>query len=210
MRPKEVAATKNRKASEASELAFLADCFRFHLRALPRWTAVDAGANIGNWTEAFLGYGFANVVSFEPVGFNFSALRQRFDGDRRVHAHQLALFNRRTNASAVTPGRSRASTAFYINPDSAGGIQAIALDSMHWETLDLLKLDLEGAELRALKGAARTIEERRPAIIVEVIDKHLARFKDTSQDLEAWLRERGYRHVAKQEPNWLYMAEEKC
>lgn len=208
MRPAEVRATKSRKASEASELAFLADCMRFHLRALPRWMAIDGGANIGNWTEALLAHGFQNVCAFEPVGFNFSRLQHRFRGDRRVHCLQTALLDKQLDVSMITPGKTRSSTAFYARPAADGGVPAYPIDSMHWETLDLLKLDLEGAELRALHGAQQTIEARRPAIIVEVIDKHLARFGDTSQALEAWMRERGYRSIAKREPNWLYLPQE--
>lgn len=44
------------------------------------------------------------------------------------------------------------------------------LDQFHFDTVDLLKIDVEGHELLVLKGAVTTIEKCSPVIIIEEND----------------------------------------
>lgn len=57
---------------------------------------------------------------------------------------------------------------------------------------NLIKLDLEGFELRALRGAKRTIEQARPWIICEVTERFLRRFDGSTEELFLFLEEYGY------------------
>ncbi|TDD24494.1 FkbM family methyltransferase [Nonomuraea diastatica] len=62
--------------------------------------------------------------------------------------------------------------------------------------VDFMKLDVEGFEPEVLKGAERTIERHRPALLMEIEDRHLGKYGRTSADVAGWLAERGYRmHV---------------
>lgn len=47
--------------------------------------------------------------------------------------------------------------------------------------VDVIKLDVEGAELAALRGAERTLAEHRPLVLVEADDLHQARYDATAQ-----------------------------
>lgn len=205
MRPNEERALKDRKASEARELEFLREVL-YMLRDCPRRTAIDGGANVGNWTQALLDAGYQRVGAFEPLGFMYSKLRHRFAADKRVHIHQAALLDREDKVTMIRPGKSRASTGYFALRRHDGEVKAIALDSMHWETVDLIKLDLEGAELRALVGARDILERSSPppALIIEVIDKQLQRFGDSEEALISWLHYRGYRATYATEPNILF------
>jgi hypothetical protein len=60
------------------------------------------------------------------------------------------------------------------------------------ESLDVVKLDVEGFEHEILAGADRSIAAFRPAILFEVndIEERIGSFTAPSLD---WLRERGYR-----------------
>ena len=53
-------------------------------------------------------------------------------------------------------------------------------------------MDIEGAELRALRGAAATLVRLRPALILEVFDRALAGSGDTVDELMQWLAANGY------------------
>jgi len=58
--------------------------------------------------------------------------------------------------------------------------------------LDFVKADVEGAELRVLEGGSSVVEELRPKILLEVEERHVARFGYGAQDVVAWLAERDY------------------
>jgi FkbM family methyltransferase len=51
------------------------------------------------------------------------------------------------------------------------------------DRVDLIKLDVEGAELAALAGASETLDTHRPLVLVEADDLHQARFDASAQDV---------------------------
>jgi len=63
----------------------------------------------------------------------------------------------------------------------------------HGLTVDFLKADVEGAELRVILGALATIEARRPVIFAEMLRKHSAPFGYHPNAIIELLAERGYR-----------------
>ena len=75
--------------------------------------------------------------------------------------------------SRLLTGRDRSTTNSYYEVD------VVTLDDLcaDLSRLDLLKIDIEGGELNALKGATRTIATHRPIILFEVgseyaLEKH--------------------------------------
>lgn len=58
--------------------------------------------------------------------------------------------------------------------------------------MDLIKLDVEGAELLVLKGAQRILTEMRSIIVMEVSRRTTARFGYSVDDLLAFLEQQGY------------------
>jgi hypothetical protein len=65
-------------------------------------------------------------------------------------------------------------------------VQAIAIDTLKLPRIDFIKIDVEGMELDALAGAAESIAQHRPAVLVESI-------KAGAAALREWLTARGYR-----------------
>jgi len=60
------------------------------------------------------------------------------------------------------------------------------------QRLDLIKVDVEGAELAALSGMVNTLARWRPALIVEVDDVDVTTAAAKSARCRTWLSERGY------------------
>jgi len=58
--------------------------------------------------------------------------------------------------------------------------------------LDFVKIDIEGAELQVLHGGEQVIDEFRPALLVEIEERHLARYGCSPGDVAGWLTRRGY------------------
>lgn len=165
---------------------------------------VEVGANYGAHTLV-LAQLARIVLALEPQMYVYQALcaNLALNSILNVQALQMAL------------GATCASqTMMVLNPlreNNFGGFQALdapgdsevqvrTLDSMELPQVDFLKLDVEGAELRVLQGAERTILRDMPLIYMEYTSQREA--------LLEWLLAHDYhavRHITlnAREPNWL-------
>lgn len=137
----------------------------------PHWTVVDVGANVGCfslWAAAHMKKG--RIWAFEPVPATFSYLQQNIVGNRQrwplvqIQAHSYAVTDTSGTLSmlivAESTGWNRLIAEEVMARETRPVIQVPAkpLDSLLPETpVDLLKVDVEGAELQVLRGAARTL-----------------------------------------------------
>jgi FkbM family methyltransferase len=178
----------------------------------PGDTAVDVGANHGMWTLALsraVGPD-GRVYSFEPIPFTFGVLSAVA---RRRGLRNATLLNKGCSDRAATmemtvplqrSGSSDDLQAHLSRRHASGSEEAgdsveiscemTTLDSAlaDVEAVALLKLDIEGAELLALKGAAELIARTRPAIVCEVDADFLRGFDQEPSDVVDFLGEWGY------------------
>ena len=164
-------------------------------------TFVDVGANVGYFTVLCASLA-RRVVSFEPVrrNYRYCAANLVLNQLTNVELHPLGLWHE----DAIMPLRTD-SIGVNAAIDPAGGgltetdaIEVVSLDSfvargrLALPRLDVLKLDVEGAELSALKGMRETIARLRPHIVMELNRPMLATFGVTIDDVWQFLREFGY------------------
>jgi FkbM family methyltransferase len=76
------------------------------------------------------------------------------------------------------------------------------LDALGLDRLDFVKLDVEGAELPVLQGGADTVERHRPALLVEIEERHTRRYGHGPEDVVDWLTSRGYRMFVWRARRW--------
>lgn len=157
-----------------------------------RRLAVDGGAHRGIWTRELANH-FDSVIAFEPR----SELAKRIGCGTVVEA---ALGDRRGRC-AIAEGPENNGQGHVVPGES---IPVETLDLYGVSDLDFLKLDVEGYELPALKGAEKTILRCTPAIMVEM-NGLSERYGYTDADLGAWLTERGYQHVARYNKDHLWL-----
>ena len=135
--------------------------------------AIDAGANVGNWSAEFLGcLPTAQIIAFEPSAVAFSELAERFDRDPRVTCVNLALgkFNQPSTLFSDKGGSGLGSLTkrrvdhFSITFEHQELIEVQTLDS--WisnsqlnKKPNVLKMDIEGHEYDLLLGAAETLKD---------------------------------------------------
>lgn len=143
----------------------------------PDSVCMDIGANIGVITLV-MGYlaSSGKVFSFEPSPENFMYLEQNllFNASHSVEAFQLGVYdvNQELEFYDIEAGGG---WSFVSNGTEKGTpnqkVNCIRIDD--WaklrklDRLDLIKLDVEGAEIHALQGAQQTIERFKPELIIE-------------------------------------------
>src|SRR5690349_13468436 len=133
--------------------------------------AIDGGAHRGGWT-AILAARFARVLAFEPNRELCAGLRRRFAGSN-VDVTHAALSDYDGIGELCYPRNPPKRRGGFIG---AGGDIAIRrLDSIGLAACGLVKLDVEGAELLALRGAAQTIRRYSPVLVVEFKEKTAGR-----------------------------------
>ena len=174
----------------------------------PGDTYCDLGANIGYFTlmaSRLVGPGGC-VIAVEP---STRALRKLTSHLWLNRCHNVLLMS---CAVGDVRGYSALQLATESNIGGSGVATEQSIEAMEriWivpldELLHggiaapkLIKLDLEGYELRALQGAIRTIEAARPWIICEVTERLLTKFEGTTGQLFELLLQRGYQpHVSR-------------
>jgi FkbM family methyltransferase len=139
---------------------------------------LDIGANTGLWTYAF--GRSAPVEAFEPLPGPARVLRALAATLPAVRVHQVALSSREGTAELYVPylhGRPHSELARFgpvDGPHETVTVPMRTLDSYDLRAVGLMKIDVEGHELAVLKGAAETIARERPALMIEIEQRHLS------------------------------------
>ena len=140
---------------------------------LPRWTEpmrfIDCGAYDGDTIDLMLrtGYELKSVVAFEPEPDNYRKLAARFTGLN-------AVFLPCGVASGVALCRfdGGIGTSSRIDDSGATTIQCVGIDeALPSFAPTLIKMDIEGAEPDALRGAEQTLRRHRPGLAIALYHK---------------------------------------
>lgn len=150
---------------------------------------VDGGAYVGDTLGVFrhrFGDDFDAYYAFEPNPRNFAAL-ERQPRDPRVRLFQIGLAGREADLF-ITPGVVASGARVVAEEvNGAGALRVNALDNvLANQAVSFIKLDVEGAELDALKGARGIIETQRPALAVCVYHR-----PDHLWEIPRWIKEVG-------------------
>lgn len=150
----------------------------YDLGALRRRTSgpvvLDCGANVGFFTRFALQSGAAHVVAFEPSPGNLVCLRRNLE--REIAAGKVTIIEKGVWDSDAILSFSTSNKAnpggHHISVDGMGDTQIpvtaidVVCERLNLIRVDYLKLDVEGSEVRALRGAARVIRESHPGLCV--------------------------------------------
>lgn len=166
--------------------------------------AIDCGAHRGGWT-GLLAEHFASVIAFEPAPDLMARLRNRFAGAPNVTLVEAAVLDLDGLGEMITPaGHEGKRRGRYAQSAEGGRIEVKRIDSFAFDACGLIKLDIEGGELSALKGARNLLARCSPVIVVEEKAAHARRFGWRLDDLHNWLRDRGYIIMHEFFPDRLY------
>jgi FkbM family methyltransferase len=181
---------------------FEIDDIRAVIKLLPPEPVVlDIGANFGIYSILIASSSEKSQVhSFEPIERTASLLRdnaKRNCVDTRVIVNNLAVGSK--------PGRmiitaDRYAGNYLITGKKYHGdvqeVSVIRIDDYVYEKgikhLDLIKCDVEGAELLVMRGAEKVLAHMRPIVMLEIADVWTERFGYTPDDLKYFMSNAGY------------------
>lgn len=159
--------------------------------ACPTWTAytetiqgcnvvMDIGANIGGMFLSFIGNNVKEVHAFEPVPVAYDKMISNYGRDSRLVPSMTGMSDmpgRITGATVynawtlLPKGSCSIDVASEFKDEPTFDFELTTVDiycSLSNIKPDFLKIDVDGYELRVLKGAVKTIAERRPPILFEL------------------------------------------
>lgn len=154
-------------------------------------TCIQAGGNIGVFPHLLCKH-FEWIYSFEPDDANYAALELNTIND---------------NVSPIKTGlgeRSGKGIMRVIDPTNIGAhridfdtgdIKIEAIDDGFYRDVGLIWLDIEGAELLALKGGIETIKMWKPVIVLEMAGHSKRFYNIDEEETHAWLKSLGYEAV---------------
>ena len=188
-------------------------CLYFGIKTEPRerlyslveegTTIIDVGTNIG---ETLLNFALLNKrgvnIGFEPVPFLFERAKENI---RLNRAENIVLLN-----LALSNDNS---TLFfnYVNNNNSGGIfltsettmesassrvQSIRLDDYvacnNTKNISLIKIDVEGFEMKVLQGAIQTIKKHKPTLFLELDNNLLRKQQSNARELIDFIKSFDY------------------
>lgn len=134
---------------------------------------VDAGANVGySVLRFFLEYPQSRIIAIEPDCGNLAQLNKNCAGLSNLVVEPHALWTHKTRLSITNPGEG--SNAFQVGEDPEGSISSLSvadiLERYSLETIDLLKVDIEGSEVEIFSYCKEWLPKVR-ALLVETHDR---------------------------------------
>ncbi len=163
---------------------------------------IDAGANYGFLSVGFSKY-FQNVEAFELSSDIRHHLEINVRNTPNIRVHQKGLYDATTPVNFELREQSGASGII-----GHGGVteQVTTLDSFNYDDVDLLKIDVEGAEEHLIRGAKNTIKKCLPIICCEI---HCSRDTESlkkRQYIFKFLDSLGYKLVDVRHADLLFIA----
>ena len=169
---------------------------------------VDVGANAGFFSlaaAAFVG-DTGHVIAFEPSSREYASLLANLELNRlsRVTSVQSAIGEKADHADlriaeSVHSGHNTLASGFAYENVHSVQIERVAVTTLdsyasdrNVARIDVVKLDIEGAELLALRGARRILASMRPILILEVFDQGLRKVEGSAEEMQLFLQDLRY------------------
>jgi FkbM family methyltransferase len=160
---------------------------------------IDVGANVGFFSRRFAKWvgDSGMVIAIEPEDHNFNILARVLKEEGLSHrVRTLKAVAAEKPGAAFLEINVLHPADHKLSLDEAGqSVKAVTLDDlMERETLrpSLIKIDVQGAEMLVLKGAAKILRNFGPVLFVELHEEGLKRFGTSTSAVLDHLTSQGY------------------
>lgn len=182
------------------------------LRTIRCRTVFDVGAFQGDATSRYAAlFPEAEIYAFEPYPASYEALVAKYSTAPRIHLANAAVSSRTGEAKFYVNGDSATNSLLprptsgrrYFSPQAVTRsticVPTITIDEFRAKhnvpVPDILKLDIQGMELEALRGAEQTLNSERGGVSLVFSEVTFVPHYENGvlfDELSAYLRERGF------------------
>lgn len=164
----------------------------------------DIGANIGCYSlvASKLVGSEGKVHSFEPVSEVYNRLLFNIELNqlKNITVNRKAVFETSETLEFFVSSKENKGMSSIFHHDTESGeiqkVEAITIDEYIEKTdiqrIDMIKIDIEGAELFALKGMKTTLRKFKPVIIMELSDNVLQNSPVEKKEILNLMKELNY------------------
>jgi FkbM family methyltransferase len=158
-------------------LTFFLEQYRLEGIVEPRSgdVVLDCGAYRGEtalWLARRAGKS-GRVVTFEPSAQNAEGLRRNLAANQAVEMAPITLLEAAVSSSAgLLHFNAHGENGSHLDAASTESVTAVTIDGVveeqHLDRVDFVKMDIEGAEVDALRGAEETLKRFAPRLAISV------------------------------------------
>lgn len=182
------------------ELGRLARCV---FQAYPDALMIDVGANVGDTAAIVKTMVDVPVICIEGDAAVFRRLQQNIAPMKDTTAHRCFLGEKAETINAAIEKKGWDTTIIPVaepEPTAAESITLVTLDEFAArlplpKKCKLLKVDVEGFDLKVLRGASRLLTEDRPVVLFEWNHDNLEKIGDTGLEIFSRLQSLGYQDL---------------
>ena len=166
----------------------------------PDWKCLDIGANIGYYT-ILLAKLCKYVVAWEPEPSNWDMIEMNRELNKinNVFVYRQAVSDKEGEATLYISDINNGMNRLYKSKQATLAetkVNTITIDDI-WNTgghpsIDFIKMDIEGAELGALKGMKQMLEELHPIIIMEFHPDSIIEYGANPKTVYNFVKKLGY------------------
>lgn len=144
---------------------------------------IDGGAYTGDTVEAFkkfTGDSYKKIFAFEPDHTNYKVLCKNVKNDPQITCLNVGLWDENTFLR-FSDFETESSV---VSSDGASEVEVRTIDSSVNEKVTFIKMDIEGAERKALEGAKNVILRDKPKLAICIYHK-----KDDLWEIPLYLKQ---------------------
>lgn len=167
-------------------------------------TLIDVGANVGLFTKQVIKNKRCKVYAFEPVQRYYEYCRKIFQKETNVAVFNYGLSDKDQKLEIWVDRENLGWNTIVdeMHTDNMQNeiIQCVRFDdfvySNNLERIDVVKIDVEGAEYKVLQGMHETIRKFRPIILLEIAwgAMNNPHWTELTKELE-WIFDNGYEKI---------------
>jgi FkbM family methyltransferase len=202
------------KNNDGTFIVFPNDAIANHLKTIGTWephfkivvdnfineddVVIDAGANFG-YNSVIMGKKIGSdgtLISFEPQRIIYQQMCGNLILNNIYNGHPInAAVGQEESTANLVPVYYEAG---WVNigdtsiGDGGEEIRVCKIDDIIDTRVNFIKIDVQGFELDALKGAKNILTNYQPDIFIEVEPHQLAKFNTTDEDLFNYIKSFGY------------------